>query len=133
MKKNILCLSMLLIMTCIASAQTRLKEDISCQQAMELINKHSGDTSFLILDVRTPEEYKNGHLEKAILIDYKSANFQDKISKLDKTKKYLVYCQGGVRSKGAVGIMKNQNFRNLYHLYEGFKIWEKDEYKTVTD
>ncbi len=133
MKKNILCLSILLIMMNIANAQTRLKEDISCQQAKELIKKHSGDTNFVILDVRTPEEFNSGHLEKAILIDYKSANFQDKISRFDKNKKYLVYCKGGVRSLGAVEIMKNQNFKNLYHLYEGFMAWEKGEYKIVTD
>jgi rhodanese-related sulfurtransferase len=133
MKRNILSLSILLLMTGNAIAQTRLKEDINCQQAMELIKKHSGDTNFVILDVRTPEEFNSGHLEKAILIDYKSANFQDKVRRLDKNKKYLVYCRGGVRSLAVVEIMEKQNFNCLYHLFEGYKEWEKHDYKTVTD
>jgi rhodanese-related sulfurtransferase len=133
MKKNVLCLSILLIMMSITIAQTRLKEDVSCHQALEIIKNHSGDANFVILDVRTPEEFNSGHLEKAILIDFKSANFQDELGKLDKNKTYLVYCRGGSRSLSAIEIMKNMNFKNLYHLYEGFLGWEKGEYKIVTD
>jgi rhodanese-related sulfurtransferase len=114
-------------------AQTRVNENITCEQAMELIQKHVQDTNFIVLDVRTPEEFKNGHIERAIIIDYKSSDFQDKLSKLVKKKTYLVYCKAGGRSAGAIGMMKDLNFTNLYHLYEGFEIWKTDGYKTVTD
>ena len=133
MKKKLLFASFLFVMIGLTTAQTRLKEDITCKQAFELIQEHNQDTNFVILDVRTPDEFNSSHIKNAILIDYKSANFQNEISKLDKSKKYLVYCRGGVRSLGAIKILKDQNFKYLYHLYEGFKIWEKDGYKTVKD
>jgi rhodanese-related sulfurtransferase len=133
MKKSFLCLSILFILTGFAIAQTRLKEDITCKQALELIQKHSQDTNFVILDVRTPEEFNSGHIKKAIIIDYKSVNFQEEINKLDKRKTYLVYCKAGGRSAKSIEIMKNLNFNNLYHLYEGMEIWKKDGYKVVTD
>ncbi len=110
-----------------------MKEDITCKQALELIQKHSQDTNFVILDVRTPEEFNSGHIKKAIIIDYKSVNFQEEINKFDKRKTYLVYCKAGGRSAKSIGIMKNLNFNNLYHLYEGMEIWKKDGYKVLTD
>ncbi len=133
MKKVFLSVSILFILSAFSIAQMRLKEDITCKQALELIQKHIQDTSFIILDVRTPEEFKSGHIDKAILIDYKSAGFQDKIGKLDRKKTYLVYCKRGVRSAETIRIMKNLNFNTLYHLYEGMEIWKNDGYKTVTD
>ncbi len=133
MKKSFLCLSIFCLATAIVVAQTRLKEDITCRKAMKLIQKHNRDTNFVILDVRTPEEFKNGHIEKAIIIDFKSADFQDRISLLNKNKKYLVYCRGGGRSSKSIGVMKNLKFNKLYNLYEGYETWKKDGYKTVTD
>ena len=133
LKRTFLCLSVLLIATSAAMAQIRLKEDITCKQALLLIQKQNPDTSFVILDVRTPDEYKNGYIENAINIDYKSADFQDRISQLDKKKTYLVYCKAGVRSAYTIGIMKDHDFNNLYHLYEGMKMWINYGYKTVTE
>lgn len=133
MKKIFLSVSILLIMTGFATAQTRLPEDITCKQAMKLIQQHSQDTNFIILDVRTLDEFKSGYIENAILIDFKAEGFQDKICKLDKMKTYLVYCKRGGRSAETMGIMKVLNFNNLYHLYEGMEIWKNEGYKTVTD
>jgi len=133
MKRKFLCLSILLAATVAACTQARLKEDITCQQAVQLIQNHNLDTNFVILDVRTPEEFESGHIEKAINIDYKSDDFHDKIGKLDKKKTYLVYCKGGVRSANTIGIMKNLDFNNLYHLFEGLDMWKKNEYKIVKE
>jgi rhodanese-related sulfurtransferase len=133
MKNSFLSVSILLIFTSLVVAQTRMKEDITCKQALELIKERSRDTNFIVLDVRTPEEFKSGHIEKAIMIDYKSADFQDKISKLDKKKSYLVYCRKGGRSAAAIKIMKDLNFNNLYHLYEGILVWMDNGYETEKD
>ncbi len=133
MKRKFLCLSILLITTVAAFSQTRSKEDITCKQALLLIQKHKLDTNFVILDVRTLAEFKSGHIEGAINIDYKSADFQENIGQLDKNKAYLVYCKAGVRSAYSIGIMKNLNFNNLYHLFEGIKMWINNGYITVKD
>ncbi len=133
MKRKFLCFSIIWIVTFTTFSQTSLKEDITCKQALLLIQKHSLDSNFVILDVRTLAEFESGHIERAINIDYKSADFQDKIGQLDKNKAYLVYCKAGVRSAYSIGIMKNLNFNNLYHLFEGMKMWINYGYKTVTD
>jgi rhodanese-related sulfurtransferase len=133
MKRMFLCISVLLIATSAAIAQSRLKEDITCEKALLLIQKHNPDTGFVILDVRTSAEYNSGHIENAINIDYKSADFQERISKLDKKRAYLVYCKAGVRSANTIGIMKDLDFNNLHHLFEGMKMWIYYGYKTVKD
>lgn len=73
----------------------------------------------VILDVRTKEEYDSGHVEKAINIDYNSADFSKKISALDKNKTYLVYCRSGNRSSKAVSEMKGLGFTSIYNLSGG--------------
>jgi thioredoxin 1 len=117
----IVCLiTMYLVSTC---AQNEMKENVTCKEALELINKYSLDTAFVLLDVRTPEEYNEGHIKNAVLIDFKAADFKDKISKLDRSKTYLVYCKRGGRSAETMKLMKELGFKNLYHLYEGILVW----------
>jgi len=53
-------------------------------------------------------------------------NFAQKISKLDKTKKYIVYCRSGHRSANAAEIMKNQSFKTIYNLDGGIIHWISD-------
>ncbi|NYB26414.1 MAG: rhodanese-like domain-containing protein [Methanobacteriaceae archaeon] len=50
-----------------------------------------------MLDVRTPKEYQNEHLENAKLLDVKSGDFEDKLENMDKNKEYFIYCKQGKR------------------------------------
>ncbi|MSZ23021.1 MAG: rhodanese-like domain-containing protein, partial [Actinobacteria bacterium] len=52
----------------------------------------------MILDVRTPEEIAEGHLEGAVFADFKSEDFRDKLQELDKAVDYVVHCRSGQRS-----------------------------------
>ena len=70
----------------------------------------------IILDVRTDQEYKSSHLKGAINIDFYQPDFKSQISKLDKTKTYLIYCRSGNRSGQTLNIMKNLGFTNLENL-----------------
>ena len=76
----------------------------------------------IILDVRTPSEYAEGHIEKAILVDYNSGNFESEIDKLDKSKSYLVYCRSGGRSARASELMSKKGFK-VYNLDGGISSW----------
>jgi rhodanese-related sulfurtransferase len=78
----------------------------------------------LVLDVRTPEEYRQGHIEGARLIDYHSKNFAQQIESLDKNKTYLVYCMKGGRSSNAAQLMADKGFTNVYNLENGFSEWK---------
>lgn len=70
----------------------------------------------IILDVRTPEEFSETHVEGSQNIDIFSSEFKDKISKLDRTKTYKVYCRSGNRSGQAEQLMKSLGFKNVENI-----------------
>lgn len=72
-----------------------------------------------ILDVRTQEEYDEGHLPDATLIDFYSTDFEEKLSTLDRNKTYLVYCRSGNRSGQTMNMMKEAGFLQVYNLSGG--------------
>ncbi|MDQ3141815.1 MAG: rhodanese-like domain-containing protein [Bacteroidota bacterium] len=77
----------------------------------------------VILDLRTPDEYNNDHIPNSKLVDYSSPNFNIEIDKLDKSKKYLVYCGAGGRSSKAAALMGSKGFNSIYNLNGGFSSW----------
>ena len=88
-------------------------ENINCHKAKELIKKND----VILLDVRTKNEYDNRHAEGALNIDYMSSDFEEKIEKLDKSKKYILYCRSGARSGSAGMIMEKKGFK-VYNVVE---------------
>ena len=85
------------------------------------------DQQGVLLDVRTPEEYSEGHLADAQNIDFKNASFEQSLEQLDKDKTYFVYCKAGVRSEKAVGLMQKKGFTKVYHLEGGIDAWQKQD------
>jgi phage shock protein E len=73
----------------------------------------------VLLDVRTPEEFAEGHVPGAINIDVKNENFSDKISKLDANKNYYIYCRTGVRAKLATEKMQEKGLNNVVSFKDG--------------
>lgn len=86
---------------------------------------------FIVLDVRTPEEYRGGHIEGAVNIDVSIPSFSGKIGELDKDKKYLVYCNMGNRSFFASNMMKNSGFREVFLLEGGIFEWKRSSLPVV--
>ena len=82
-------------------------------------------TNSVVLDVRTPKEFTAGHIPGAVNIDWNGADFQTKVSALDKSKTYLVQCAVGGRSAKAADKMMTLQFTNVYNLEGGIKAWEK--------
>lgn len=93
-----------------------MMQEISSQNAIDLI-KNNPD--LLIVDVRTSGEFETGHIEGALNIDVGLPNFKEEIDRLDKNKKYLVYCRSGNRSKFAGRIMESLGFKEVYDLDGG--------------
>lgn len=67
----------------------------------------------VIIDVRTPAEFSEQHLDGALNIDLQSGDFVDRISELDRNGTYAVYCRSGNRSAEAVAAMKTLGFVNV--------------------
>ena len=110
---------------------TRTIEDITPQEASTLIQNNQNNPDFIIIDVRTPEEFAEGHIEDAVNIDFRSETFQDELNKLYKDKTYLVYCRSGVRSRNALDIMAELNFREAYNVLGGILAWKAEGLPTV--
>ena len=83
----------------------------------------SQEVGVVSLDVRTADEFAEGHLIDAININVESGNFEAEIEKLDKNTTYAVYCRSGRRSAIAVDLMKKAGFTNLYNLDGGLIDW----------
>jgi phage shock protein E len=83
------------------------------------------DKGNVILDVRTPEEFKAGHLAGAVNLDVNASDFQEKAALLDRNKIYLVHCASGVRSVRACDKLSHLDFPKLYNLPGGFRAWVK--------
>jgi rhodanese-related sulfurtransferase len=83
------------------------------------------DGKVSVLDVRTADEYKEGHIKGATNIDFTENNFESETAKLDKTKPYLVHCQGGGRSTKSLEVLEKLGFQHIYHLDGGLKGWKE--------
>lgn len=85
----------------------------------------------ILIDVRTPAEYAQGHLANAVSIDIYANDFKSRIGKLDKTKPVFVYCKAGSRSGSAVNIMEEMGFKEIYDLSGGIIGWQQANKPTV--
>ena len=81
------------------------------------------EAGVITLDVRTPGEFAEGHVEGARLIDFQSGNFENEIAALDKNATYAVYCRSGNRSGQAVKVMQEAGFTNLFNMDGGVIDW----------
>jgi phage shock protein E len=77
----------------------------------------------VILDVRTPQEFAEGHIEGAVNIPVESADFIDQVAQLDPSVTYAVYCRSGNRSQPAVDGMASVGVTGIYELESGTIGW----------
>jgi rhodanese-related sulfurtransferase len=91
---------------------------------VEEFDKKRTEKDTVVLDVRTPEEFKAGHVPGAVNLDIGDKDFDKKVEKLDKDKTYIVHCARGGRSARAAAKMKS-NFANLYDFSGGMTAWQK--------
>ena len=106
--------------------------DVSCEQALDIIQKHGQDPSLAILDFRTEEMFAQAHIRGAIYHDVFSQDIDDWLKALNKGKIYLIYCTLGKRSKTALVKMKDMGFVNILHMHEGISRWKRLGYETVS-
>lgn len=83
----------------------------------------------VLIDVRTPEEYAEGHVPGAINLNVKDDNFGKKVSELDSTKNYYIYCRSGVRAKSAEAIMLENNLKKVHTFQDGMLTYEGETEK----
>jgi rhodanese-related sulfurtransferase len=130
----ILSVSMLMaIMVLACTVKADGLSTISPKEAYNLIQNNKSNPDFVLIDIRTPQEFKSGHLKNAILIDYYSKDFLKKMKSLDKNKTYLIYCRSANRSTKTLKKIKNMKFTSLYNMGKGIKGWAKAGFPIYKD
>lgn len=125
--KNLLLLSTALVLVALATAGSLNAQDstagktISQQRFQRMAKKKNA----VVLDVRTPGEFKEGHIPGSVQLDVQNPEeFNKGIATLDKKKTYLLYCRSGKRSLQAKLQMKAAGFKKLFDLEGGFSQWQ---------
>lgn len=130
--KKVMTLFVLVLFSGILTANTEQKpsqiiKDISAVEAAALLK----DSKVVILDIRTKDEFDSGHIKGALNIDFYQPDFISNISKLDKSKRYFIYCRSGRRSGIAMENFRNLGFLEVYNLEKGILQWSAEKYKLV--
>ena len=114
------------------SIQTQTKQmhekHVNAKQAQQLL---ASSPQVKVIDVRTPKEFSEGHIENAMNIDFKSPTFSKQLSKVDKSTPYLIHCRSGNRSTQSLATFKELEFDTVYHLDGGIKAWDSAKLPTV--
>ncbi len=105
-----------------ASAQDAnvVTKDITVQEFLEMdLSKYH------LVDVRTPEEYAEGHIEGSVNINWNDDHFMRLMSELSKDRPTIVYCRSGGRSKSAMKKLAGTDFPELYNVLGGYLEYAK--------
>ena len=93
----------------------------SATDAQELLT--DAPAGLVVLDIRTPEEFADGHIAGARNLDFYEPDFAASLDTLDKDLPYFVYCRSGNRSSSAIETMKDLGFAEVYELDGGIVSW----------
>lgn len=101
-----------------------LAENITPTKAKTLLEEKDPPQ---VIDIRTKKEFNEGHIKGAKQIDFYGSDFEQKLDKLDKKKRYIMHCKSGGRSGKSLKIWKKLGFKQVYHLNTGFDGWKAAE------
>ena len=94
--------------------------DVTPDEAERVLKLNPG---MVVLDVRTLEEFSEGHLPGAVNLNFFAADFLERVKSYE-GKQILIHCASGGRSGQALSRLKDTPFASLYHLKTGFTGWQ---------
>lgn len=100
----------------IKKIRKRYSEDITINESKMIINKND---NVVLLDVRSSQEFNEGHLINAINIPLYELEARVESRIKDKNTIIIAYCSAGIRSKKAVKILKKLKYSNVFNIKEG--------------
>ena len=107
--------------------------DISAVEAHKMIQDNINNPDFVIIDVRSENEFLQGHIENAVLIPNNSPDLEKALSKLGKNKTYLLYCLFGGRSSSMFKKMRKLGFKKVYDLDGGIIEWKNEGFEVISE
>ena len=118
-----------LLVSC-SIGQGSSKTDLSPTEFSKQLKETENPT---ILDVRTPGEFGEGHIQNALNFDWNGSSFDTQVSKLDKNTTVFVYCLSGGRSGSAASQLRSNGFKNVLELDGGMMAWRSAGLPETTD
>ncbi len=135
---NILLIAIFSFILVSCAQNTKKEKDAKVAQkqtVIELISpevlKEKLKDDIQLVDVRTPNEYREGYIKGAKLINFFDKDFLEQMSKLDKDKELYIYCRSGNRSGQAAKKVKSLGFTKIYDLKGGIKNWNAKGLETA--
>ena len=119
MKKILLATIALLVTAVVALAAA--PRNISSVEAKGLLSKNR---NVYLLDVRTPEEFRQGRLRGAVLIPI--SELERRIGEIPKNRPVIVYCAVGSRSSVVAGFLAQRGYREVYNMADGIVGWYRN-------
>ena len=119
MKRTIF-FSLLLVYSCQIFESTEISVISDAQ-----FNEIQG-TDYVLVDVRTVEEYESGYIQDAINFDYYSESFQNDILTLDKSSSIILYCRTQNRSTKTANYLKENGYKQITVIVGGITSWVKN-------
>lgn len=123
-------LSQLLVSVLLTLSLTSAKEggDVTPREVTRMLRK---DSTVILVDVRTPEEYKQGHLKGCKLMNFYDADFRERAKKLPKDRRIVLYCRSGRRSADAMSYLVSIGYSRVFNMLGGIIAWQKDRQPVV--
>jgi thioredoxin 1 len=122
--KHTLIIAVAFILALFSCAETKSQDTKSDLTAQEFADQIKNSPNGIVLDVRTAGEFSEGHLSKALNIDWYAKDFDSQVKNLDKAKPIFVYCKVGGRSASAADRLRALGFTKVYELAGGILAWE---------
>lgn len=130
--KTTLKLALLVIITILGiSCNTKSQSQSDAIKVLTPIEFKEKAANQTIIDIRTPQEYRQGHIDGAVNINYYDSNFMEQIAKYDKNQPIFIYCRSGNRTSPASRKMADFGFKEIYDLDGGILYWLKNNNETV--
>ena len=129
MKRNTQSILLLLFMAFLTFSCGKSSEDKSSLVSPQELSKVQDE--IVLIDVRTPQEYEQGHIENSVNINIAGDSFKEEVEKLDKSQPVYVYCKVGGRSARAASMLKEMGFEEVYDLEGGIRNWESSGMEIV--
>ena len=116
-----LALFALLSLANVTTAKEGKYKDVNAKTFQRYLEKENT----ILIDIRSQEEFEEGHLKNAKLVNFNSDDFVEKMEQFPKSKTVCIYCRSGNRSRRAKEVLKEAGFRHVINLKKGIKGWKK--------
>ncbi|HMQ78769.1 MAG TPA: rhodanese-like domain-containing protein [Ignavibacteria bacterium] len=100
-------------------------DKITVEEASVFLENHKGDADVVLLDIRTGREFDSLKIENSVNLDFSMPDFPDKISNLERSKRYIIIDQNGRKGAMAFELMKELRFPQIHYIIGGIDEWSK--------